>query len=180
MSKDGENNWWIAWTSNQDQFDYNNKSDKYVVAWQFVVQTVTTVGYGDVPTTNLGEVWFKIVLIILGVQVFNFVIATITQLQLENAIDNIKDRDLKDKIDLINVKYKLSGKGMTTMEMLQHKTSNNKFLNEDYEIIFSLPEPNAIEVMEDVYTFFVEKIDILSNKSFKFVKQVFRNLQMRV
>lgn len=80
---------------------------------------------------------------------FNFVIATITQLQLENAIDNIKDRDLKDKIDLVNQKYKLSGKGMTTMEMLQHKTSN-KNLNEDYEIIFSLPPTNAVEVMEDV------------------------------
>lgn len=76
-------------------------------------------------------------------------VATITQLQLENAIDNIKDRDLKDKIDLINVKYKLSGKGITTMEMLQHKTTN-KNLVEDYDIIFSLPEPNAIEVMQDV------------------------------
>lgn len=67
---------------------------------------------------------------------------------------------------------------MTTMEMLQHKTTN-KNLIEDYDIIFSLPEPNAMEVMQDVFEYFVEKIDLLSNKSFKFVKEMFRKFQMR-
>lgn len=64
------------------------------------------------------------------------------------------------------------------MEMLQHKTTN-KNLIEDYDIIFSLPEPNAMEVMQDVFEYFVEKIDLLSNKSFKFVKEMFRKFQMR-
>lgn len=42
-----------------------------VTAWYWAFQTVTTVGYGDIPTANYREMVFRMICMILGVIIFS-------------------------------------------------------------------------------------------------------------
>lgn len=92
---------------------------------------------------------FKLILILIGIQLWTFVLATITEAQLENVIDNIQDRVVKEKIEQIGSQYRLGFKSQMLMDILLH-TSNNFCLGNDYEMIVQLPEKQAKEVLNEI------------------------------
>jgi hypothetical protein len=66
-----------TWISNAGLSHYPN-FENYVAALYFVVQTLTTVGYGDIPPTNTVERSIDIVFMLIGVILFLSVIGMLT------------------------------------------------------------------------------------------------------
>ena len=62
-----DNQSWLAISGFQDQ----SILDRYVVTFYFVLQTFTTVGYGDIPSIVNNELIFRIVIMISGVLLYS-------------------------------------------------------------------------------------------------------------
>lgn len=68
-----------SWIEAQELFSESD-FDVYIASLYFIVQTMTTVGYGDISSTNGSEFVFNIVLKLAGVVLFSFVQSFILQL----------------------------------------------------------------------------------------------------
>ena len=60
----------------------------YITSIYFLIATVTTVGYGDITPSNQGERWFGLILLIVGIIVYSFAVAGIS-----NYIKEIDDKN---------------------------------------------------------------------------------------
>jgi hypothetical protein len=76
----------------------------YVIALYFIIQTVTTVGYGDVNPTNSLERLFVIAIMIIGVVSFSFIAGSLTSLVQD--FDSIMSENKSDLMRLAIVKTK--------------------------------------------------------------------------
>jgi CRP-like cAMP-binding protein len=70
-----------------DQKDLSDLgSTPYIGAMYFIIQTFTTVGYGDVPLNGVQELWFAIVIVFLGLLMNGLLIGKlVAMLQLDSA-----------------------------------------------------------------------------------------------
>ena len=64
----GSGTWLVNYLSNPDFSNF----DLYIVSFYWTIQTITTVGYGDVYTTNTYERIFACFIMIIGVLAFSF------------------------------------------------------------------------------------------------------------
>ena len=95
-------------------------SSKYIFSFYWSIQTVLTVGYGDIPAVTTLEKWMSISWMMVGVGFYSYIIGTVSQV-LEK-MDNRKST-LKAKIDVIevfcsetNLKPNLKRKILSTLE----------------------------------------------------------------
>ena len=93
---------------------------KYIISFYWSIQTVLTVGYGDISSVTTLEKWMSISWMMVGVGFYSYIIGTVAQV-LEK-IDNRKS-SLKAKIDVIevfcsetNLKPNLKKKILNTLE----------------------------------------------------------------
>lgn len=72
--------------------------DLYVVSFYWTIQTITTVGYGDVATTNTYERIYACIIMILGVLAFSFASGSLASI-----ISNLDSKHalLKYKLEII-------------------------------------------------------------------------------
>ncbi len=70
----------------------------YIASIYYLIATITTVGYGDITPTNKGERWFGLVLLIVGIIVYSFAVAGIS-----NYIKEIDDKnaDYEKKLKIL-------------------------------------------------------------------------------
>lgn len=74
-----------------------------------MIQTVTTVGYGDVATNSSNERIFRSICMVIGVVLFTLVSSSILEVTLSESLNIYKNRDNEVIIEKINLKYNLSG-----------------------------------------------------------------------
>ena len=60
----------------------------YITSIYYLIATVTTVGYGDITPSNEGERWFGLIILIVGIIVYSFAVAGIS-----NYIKEIDDKN---------------------------------------------------------------------------------------
>jgi hypothetical protein len=72
--------------------------DLYVVSFYWTIQTITTVGYGDVATTNTYERIYACIIMILGVLAFSFASGSLASII--SSLDS-KHALLKYKLEII-------------------------------------------------------------------------------
>ena len=70
----------------------------YITSIYFLIATITTVGYGDITPSNQEERWFGLILLIVGIIVYSFAVAGIS-----NYIKEIDDRnaDFNKKLKIL-------------------------------------------------------------------------------
>ena len=79
-----------------DEFSRDTKYDLYVTSFYWILETLTTVGYGDYSGSSNKELLFTMGLQFIGLSFFSFLMASINQmLQKGSRIDDIID----EKID---------------------------------------------------------------------------------
>lgn len=64
--------------------------DMYTVSLYWVVQTIATVGYGDVALVNTNERCFAFIIMIIGVLAFSFASGALTSILMDNDFKNMK------------------------------------------------------------------------------------------
>ena len=63
--------------------------DMYTVSLYWVVQTIATVGYGDVALINTNERCFAFTIMIIGVLAFSFTSGTLTSILMDSELKNV-------------------------------------------------------------------------------------------
>lgn len=71
QSQNSEDEFEETW---MEQFHHKNVTnvELYCISMELIVQTITTVGYGDIPSLGQTEVWIKSFMMLLGVIGFTF------------------------------------------------------------------------------------------------------------
>mmetsp|Transcript_54048 Transcript_54048/g.45470 ORF Transcript_54048/g.45470 Transcript_54048/m.45470 type:complete len:93 (+) Transcript_54048:188-466(+) len=90
----------------------------YLCAWYWAIQTVTTVGYGDVPTVSVHEKMFKLVAMVIGVIVFSDFIGSLTLDMGSNESNESNESKYKQRIEYIRNKYNLNAKSVLQLEKI--------------------------------------------------------------
>lgn len=85
---DGSN--WVAEDASSDLMNFSDPASQYFRSLHFVIQTLLTVGYGDIHPVNLHEALFSLVLILSGALFYGYVISCITSL--------LSSRDITTKL----------------------------------------------------------------------------------
>lgn len=80
-----------------------NKSEIYAIALTWAVQTVTTVGYGDIGSKNSTERWVSAICMVMGV--FSFTYATGTLSSIMQTLDH-ENAKLIDQTNVLDKIYK--------------------------------------------------------------------------
>lgn len=92
---------WLAcgWLSLRGHVADSGQINSYVVALYWTIQTLTTVGYGDVTPGSTGQMLYTIGVMILGAGVYGYVIATVA-----NIIANIDPakRHYRETMERVN------------------------------------------------------------------------------
>lgn len=81
---------WVAADIDSGLMEYPDSISQYFRSLHFVMQTLLTIGYGDIHPVNLCEVTFSLVLIMSGALFYGYVIACITSL--------LSSRDITTKL----------------------------------------------------------------------------------
>lgn len=71
----------------------------YIFSFYWTIQTVFTVGYGDIPAVTIAERFFAILVMLAGVFVYSFVIGAISAI-FTNL--NEMEREFKEKLTTLN------------------------------------------------------------------------------
>lgn len=81
----------------------------YMIAFYFVMTTITTVGYGDVTAKNMVEKIFAIIIMLVGVMTFSFVAGSLTSIitQFDHAQASLKTK--LQTLNHIRKQYRLDG-----------------------------------------------------------------------
>ena len=94
-----------SWIHSHDYPSEYTIGDMYVVSMYWAVMTITTIGYGDVPSGTTTERLLSIIAMIIGAGLFSYVVGTMTSLI--QGLD-ISTRAFEDKMDSINEYMSLS------------------------------------------------------------------------
>lgn len=94
-----------SWINSHEYPEYYNFWDMYVLALYWAIMTITTIGYGDVPSGTTAERVVSIFCMILGACLYSYIVGTVTTVV--QGLD-ISRRAFEDKMDSINDYMSLS------------------------------------------------------------------------
>lgn len=69
---------WVE--ANSSDFSPENRTSNYIFAFYWIIETITTVGYGDYSGTNTDEIVFTMFLEFYGLSFFSFLIGSISNI----------------------------------------------------------------------------------------------------
>lgn len=84
-----------------DEQDLNN-TDLYAIAVYWAIQTITTVGYGDISSKNTTERLFCGLMMVVGVVAFSFANGSLTSI-IQNY--DVQNADYNSKLETLNKIY---------------------------------------------------------------------------
>lgn len=146
-------------------------------AWYWAIQTVTTVGYGDISHANSQDRLFRMVCMMVGVQVFsNFLSSISYEPENEKVLDH-ESMDVKDKIDQIKQKQKLNGRNSLQFDLLITVTKNMDMRSEQ-DLIEQLPDEKKIEIYDSIQDNLCNKIEMFNILNVDIFINLFKNMKL--
>ena len=150
--------------------------DKYLASIYFVVQTLTTVGYGDMSVVTSTEKIFGIVLMILGVGFYSYTIGTLAAIL--SSVD-LKEQKLLDKLLAFQAfasQIKLSDYLMLKTKRILER--NNESIHiEEATFLEELPSSLRAEILTQAHNKLFNKITLFRNKDASFGLNVISSLR---
>ena len=102
-SFDSENNNWMTEKKLLDESLWT----KYTIATYWTIQTVLTVGYGDVPAITINEKMFACAWMLLGVMVYSFLIGSVSSILAYTNTKQEQDLHILNYLSKIKTEYNL-------------------------------------------------------------------------
>lgn len=168
--------WYMAADLNEEEdnwiftFNYVDRSNDecYIAAFYYVVQTVVTVGYGDIYSSNTIERAFTCCLMFIGVFFYSFTIGSLSSLlsNLDSKSAHLETKlntliQLKSKYNLDDELYLRLKKGI--------KYGLSKYNFDKIEFLDNLPMNLKVELSVIMHKNLVQGIDFFQNKPARFI-----------
>ena len=151
----------------------------YIGAIQYLVETVTTVGYGELVGSSLNEILFQIIMLILGTCIYSWLISSISNYVTKKNVNNIKYEEkvqILEEIKLNNPNFpeKLYDK---ILRLLHYR----KYHEEETEkniVLDSLPNSLKNSLIIEMYKSFIDGFLFFKNiENREFIVQVISKLK---
>lgn len=170
--EDPHRNWIVA-----NGFEDQGAGGRYLVSLYWVVQTITTVGYGDIIISNMFEQIIAILGMLAGVIFFSITVSSLSRI-VGNS-DKKKEVYEKKKSVLydLNDKYGISAETMgLLMDVLKLNILNND--SDLYKLLYSIPENLFLELSFEIHKSMVKGMPIFENYGKKFIAYVCPKLKL--
>ena len=153
--------------------------DIYLGAIQYLIETVTTVGYGEIQGSTINEIIFQVIMLIVGTCIYSWLISSISTYVKKN---NEKDLKYEEKIQVLeeiklnypNFKEKLYDK---ILRLLHYR----KFHEEEAEknvVLESLPNSLKNTLIIEMYRNYIDGFLFFRNiENREFIVQVISKLK---
>ena len=152
------------WMININIIDENLKT-KYISSFYFIIETMTTVGYGDIICISFIEQCFQLILLTLGIVSYSFIVSkfgnyVLKKSNLEIELDNKINQLEQIRIQYPSMPYKLYLKIQNYFRK-KSKKHNNK--NEMTNLINNLPDKLRNDILLIIYRDVINKFRIFKN-----------------
>ena len=151
IGRNSDNNWISLY-----EMETNSFFDIYLAAIQYLVETVTTVGYGELTGKSMKEIIFQIIMLIFGTCIYSWLISTISNYVKKMNEVNIKYKEKFNILEDIKLYHpNFSEKLYETIFRLLHYRKYHEEETEIDKLLDSLPNSlkNTLLVrMNKVYT----------------------------
>lgn len=127
-----------TWIEDQNLLDAG-MVEVYFSAVYFVMQTLTTVGYGDIFGVSISEKIMCIFIQFLGIIFFSFASGSLTNMIAENDKSNEMNREKNTILNKLLQEYKLPSDLYILLQSQIHFESESKMLLDTKKLIDSLP-----------------------------------------
>lgn len=174
LGRNSSNNWIFS-----GGFQTKSFMHMYIGAIQYLVETVTTVGYGELVGSSLNEILFQIIMLILGTCIYSWLISSISNYVTKKNVNNIKYEEkvqILEEIKLNNPNFpeKLYDK---ILRLLHYR----KYHEEETEkniVLDSLPNSLKNSLIIEMYKSFIDGFLFFKNiENREFIVQVISKLK---
>ena len=120
-----------------------NLLTKYISSFYFIIETMTTVGYGDILSVSFLEKCFQIILLSIGIVSYSFIVTKFGNYIMKKSKEDIELEEKKLQLEQIRINYPLMPFKLyiKIQEHFIQKTKNKKNKkNETKQLINELPE----------------------------------------
>ena len=84
-----------------------NLITKYISSFYFIIETMTTVGYGDIVSISFLEICFQIILLSIGIVSYSFIVTKFGNYIMKKGKEEIELDEKKLQLEQIRIKYPL-------------------------------------------------------------------------
>jgi hypothetical protein len=153
---------WISYYN----FDKVSEFDLYIASLYYNVNTILTIGYGDIRSTNIIEIIYNIILLLSLVITLPFIISKLYNvISISNAVlkEDMKTEEKLNFFNSLSKKYGISSSFYDQIKnyLILKKKSNNEFT----KILENLPYNYKKSLVE--YVYLKEGINLQKNKFLK-------------
>lgn len=96
----------VNW-SKQNQLDELGVYGQYISVHYYIIQTLATTGYGDMPPKNTTERIMAIILMIFGCLIYSLMVSNLSNLLCYKTEQQINTENMLSRLETINYKSKL-------------------------------------------------------------------------
>ncbi|CAD8184026.1 unnamed protein product [Paramecium pentaurelia] len=154
-----EGNTWVAQANLKDSSLYN----QYIASFEWSLQTLTTVGYGDIKATTIEERVFAIIWMIFGTGFFSYTLG-----KLSSILENVDKKwvDFERRMHLFN-DFSVRVKLPYALKCKVHKYYRNNYLKNVYtsldpkKLIQELPSQLRNELLMICYKYLIDSVSLL-------------------
>jgi hypothetical protein len=152
------------WVTRLGYIDYS-PWERYLISFYWTIQTVVTVGYGDIPAVTTAERIVAVSWMFVGVFVYSFLIGSISSIFFALDITKQEQKKRMEILARIHAKYSVPSKLLRQIKS-SLKTAGTNIINEDIQsFLKELPKKYQVLLGYEMYKGVLSKIDFFQNKS---------------
>lgn len=139
--------------------------ERYLISFYWTIQTVVTVGYGDLPAVTTAERVVAVSWMFIGVFVYSFLIGSISSIFFALDITKQEQKKRLEILARIHAKYSVPSKLLRQIKS-SLKTAGTNIINDDIQnFLKDLPKKYQVLLGYEMYKGILSKIEFFQNKS---------------
>ena len=135
---------------------------KYISSFYFIIETMTTVGYGDIICISPIERFFQLILLSIGIVSYSFIISKFTNYVMKQSKEEIELDKKMTELEQIRIQYPLIPYKlyMRIQNYFRKKSEKNNNKNEMTNLVNTLPDKLRNDMLLVIYRDVINKFYI--------------------